>query len=78
MTNSGTESVEAAIKLARYYTGRKPVYRFPGWFHGRTMGSVSMTASKSSYHKGFAPLMNGVLHAPFPDTYHPILAILAG
>ncbi len=78
MTNSGTESIEAAIKLARYYTGRSQFIAFLGGFHGRTMGSVSMTASKSSYHKGFAPLMNGILHAPFPDTYHPILQSLPG
>src|SRR5664279_4244464 len=61
MTNSGTESIEAAIKLARYNTGRSQFIAFLGGFHGRTMGSVSMTASKSSYHKGFAPLMNGVI-----------------
>jgi 4-aminobutyrate aminotransferase len=73
MTNSGTESIEAAIKLARYSTGRSQFIGFLGGFHGRTMGAVSFTASKHSYHKGFFPLMNGVVHAPFPDTYHPIL-----
>lgn len=73
MTNSGTESVEAAIKLARYTTGRTEFIGFLGGFHGRSMGAVSFTASKSSYHRGFYPMMGGVVHAPFPDTYHPIL-----
>jgi 4-aminobutyrate aminotransferase len=78
MTNSGTESVEAAIKLARYYTGRSNIISFLGGFHGRTLGSVSLTASKPAYHKGFYPLMNGVVHVPFPDPYRPILASLPG
>lgn len=73
MTNSGTESVEAAIKLARYSTGRSQFIGFMGGFHGRTMGSVSFTASKSSYRKGFFPLMSGVIHAPYPDPGHRIL-----
>jgi 4-aminobutyrate aminotransferase len=73
MTNSGTESVEAAIKLARYHTERTEFIGFLGGFHGRTMGAVTFTASKSSYHKGFYPMMSGVVHAPFPDAYHPIL-----
>ena len=78
MTNSGTESVESAIKLARHTTGRTQFIGFLGGFHGRTLGSVTFTASKSSYHRGFYPLMNGVVHAPFPNTYHPILASLPG
>ncbi|MCL4560645.1 MAG: acetyl ornithine aminotransferase family protein [Chloroflexi bacterium] len=73
MTNSGTESVEAAIKLARYSTGRSQFIGFLGGFHGRTMGAVTFTASKPAYHKGFFPLMSGVVHAPFPDPYRPIL-----
>ena len=73
MTNSGTESVEAAIKLARYHTGRTNFIGFTGAFHGRTMGAVTLTASKPRYHRGFYPLMNGVIHAPFPDPYRPIL-----
>ncbi|MEW5829482.1 MAG: acetyl ornithine aminotransferase family protein [Chloroflexota bacterium] len=73
MTNSGTEAVETAIKLSRYYTERANFIAFTGAFHGRTMGAVTMTASKSAYHKGFYPLMNGVLHAPFPNTYRPVL-----
>jgi 4-aminobutyrate aminotransferase len=78
MTNSGTESVEAAIKLARYSTGRSQFIGFLGGFHGRTIGSVTFTASKPVYHKGFSPLMNGVVHAPYPDTYHPILQCKPG
>lgn len=73
LTNSGTESVEAAIKLARYHTGRTQFIGFLGGFHGRSMGSVTFTASKPKYHHGFYPLMNGVVHAPFPDPYRPIL-----
>ncbi len=73
MTNSGTESVEAAIKLARYHTGRSQFIGFLGGFHGRTMGALAFTASKNHYHKGFFPLMNGVVHVPFPDPYHPFL-----
>jgi 4-aminobutyrate aminotransferase len=78
MTNSGSESIEAAIKLARYYTGRSQFIAFLGGFHGRTMGAVTLTASKASYHKGSGPLMNGVVHAPFPDPYRPILLSNAG
>jgi 4-aminobutyrate aminotransferase len=73
MTNSGTEAIETAIKLARYHTGRSNFIGFTGAFHGRTMGAVTFTASKPTYHRGFYPLMNGVVHAPFPDPYHPIL-----
>lgn len=73
MTNSGTEAVETAIKLARYHTGRSNFIGFTGAFHGRTMGAVTFTASKPKYHRGFYPLMNGVLHAPFPDPYRPVL-----
>ena len=75
MTNSGTESIEAAIKLARYHTKRTEFIGFFGGFHGRTMGAVSFTASKSSYHRGFFPLLSGVIHAPFPDPYRPVLAV---
>lgn len=78
MTNSGTESVEAAIKLARFSTGRSQFLGFLGGFHGRTIGAVTFTASKNAYHKGFFPLMSGVVHAPFPDPYRPILQSLPG
>jgi 4-aminobutyrate aminotransferase len=73
MTNSGTESVEAAIKLARYHTGASQFIGFLGGFHGRTLGSLSFTASKPIYHEGFFPMMSGVVHAPYPDPYRPIL-----
>jgi 4-aminobutyrate aminotransferase len=73
MTNSGTEAVETAIKLARYHTKRSNFIGFTGAFHGRTMGAVTFTASKAKYHGGFYPLMNGVTHAPFPNPYRPIL-----
>jgi 4-aminobutyrate aminotransferase len=65
LTNSGTEAVEAAIKLARYVTGRQYVLGFLGAFHGRSYGSVSLTASKSKYHAHFGPLLPGVYHVPF-------------
>jgi 4-aminobutyrate aminotransferase len=63
--NSGTEMVEAAIKLARHATGRQYIVGFLGGFHGRTYGSVSLTASKAKYHARFGPLLPGVYHAPF-------------
>jgi len=73
MCNSGTEAVETAIKLARYHTGKTNFVGFTGAFHGRTMGAVTFTASKTAYHGGFYPLMNGVVHAPFPNPYRPVL-----
>lgn len=76
MTNSGTEAVETAIKIARYHTGRTQFIGFLGGFHGRTMGSVTFTASKPAYHHGFYPLMNGVTHVPFPDPYHRVIQTL--
>jgi 4-aminobutyrate aminotransferase len=78
MTNSGTEAVETAIKLARYHTGRSNFIGFTGAFHGRTMGAVTFTASKPKYHKGFYPLMNGVLHAPYPNPYRSMLECRPG
>src|SRR5215217_685918 len=65
LTNSGTEAVEGALKLARAATGRQYVVSFYGAFHGRSYGSVSLTASKAKYHAGFGPLLGGVLHAPY-------------
>jgi 4-aminobutyrate aminotransferase len=73
LCNSGTEAIEAAIKLTRYHTGRQQFIGFYGGFHGRTMGSLSFTARKPVYRRGFLPIMNGVIHAPFPDPYRPIL-----
>lgn len=78
MTNSGTESVEAAIKLARHHTGRSQFIGFLGAFHGRTFGSLAFTSSKPVYRRGFFPMMNGVYHAPFPDPYRPLLQTLPG
>jgi 4-aminobutyrate aminotransferase len=67
--NSGTEATEAAIKLSRYYTKRQGIIAFLGAFHGRSLGSLSLTASKAIQRRGFMPLMPGVYHAPFPDPY---------
>jgi len=63
--NSGTEAVEASIKLARFATKRQYIVAFLGGFHGRSYGSVSLTASKAKYHAGFGPMLPGVYHAPF-------------
>jgi 4-aminobutyrate aminotransferase len=63
--NSGTEVVEAAMKLARHSTGRPYIVGFLGGFHGRTYGSVSLTSSKAKYHARFDPLLPGIYHAPF-------------
>ena len=65
ITNSGTEAVEAAIKLARFATRRQYLVSFLGGFHGRSYGSVTLTASKAKYHAGFGPMLPGVLHVPF-------------
>jgi 4-aminobutyrate aminotransferase len=67
--NSGTEAVEAALKLARYHTRRDKIIAFYGCFHGRTMGALSLTASKTAQRKGFGALLSGVIHVPFPNTY---------
>ncbi|RME77796.1 MAG: acetyl ornithine aminotransferase family protein [Chloroflexi bacterium] len=73
-TNSGTESVEGALKLARYVTGRQRFIGFLGGFHGRTMGSLAFTASKYTQQTGFFPTMPGVTHVPYPNPYRPIFA----
>ena len=67
--NSGAEAVEAALKLARYHTKRQNVIAFFGAFHGRTMGALSLTASKPQQRRRFAPLMPGVTHVCYPDVY---------
>jgi 4-aminobutyrate aminotransferase len=67
--NSGTEAIEAAIKLARFATGRPSILAFLGGFHGRTMGALAVTASKPVQRRGFGPLMAGVYHAPYADCY---------
>ena len=67
--NSGTEATEAAMKLSRYHTKRPGIIAFLGSFHGRSLGSLALTSSKSVQRRGFGPLMPGVYHAPYPDTY---------
>lgn len=67
--NSGTEAVEAAMKLARYHTKRQGIIAFYGAFHGRTMGALSLTASKVQQRRRFFPLVPGVEHVPFPYLY---------
>ncbi len=67
--NSGTEAMEAAIKLARYHTRREKLIAFYGGFHGRTMGSLSLTASKAVQRKGFGALLAGVFHIPYAYCY---------
>jgi 4-aminobutyrate aminotransferase len=71
---SGTESVEGALKLARYVTGRPRLIGFLGGFHGRTMGSLAITSSKYTQQAGFFPTMPGVTHVPYPNVYRPLLA----
>jgi 4-aminobutyrate aminotransferase len=69
---SGTEAVEAALKLARFATGRSRFIGFLGSFHGRTMGSLAFTSSKYTQQKGFFPTMPGVTHVPYPNVYRPL------
>ncbi|MGB8693361.1 MAG: acetyl ornithine aminotransferase family protein [Steroidobacteraceae bacterium] len=71
---SGTETVEAALKLARYVTGRPRFIGFLGSFHGRSMGSLSFTSSKYTQQAGFFPTMPGVTHVPYPNVYRPLFA----
>jgi 4-aminobutyrate aminotransferase len=65
--NSGTEAIEACLKLARYATGRQNIIAFLGGFHGRSMGALALTASKAIQRRGFGPLLGGVYHAPYGD-----------
>jgi 4-aminobutyrate aminotransferase len=67
--NSGAEAVECALKLARYHTGRQNIIAFLGAFHGRTMGALSLTASKPQQKRRFAPFVPGVHHVPYPNVY---------
>jgi 4-aminobutyrate aminotransferase len=67
--NSGTEAIEASVKLARYHTGRYNLIAFLGGFHGRTLGALALTASKAVQRRGFGPMMPGVYHAPYADCY---------
>jgi 4-aminobutyrate aminotransferase len=68
-SNSGTEAIEAAIKLARYHTKRHGIIAFLGSFHGRTLGSLSVTSSKAIQRRGFGPPLSGAYHAPYPNPY---------
>ncbi|MDP9327507.1 MAG: aminotransferase class III-fold pyridoxal phosphate-dependent enzyme [Actinomycetota bacterium] len=70
LSNSGTEAVEAAIKLARHATGRQYLIAFYGSFHGRSMGSVSLTASKARYRQNFGPMLPSVYHSFYGDFEH--------
>ena len=69
LTNSGTEAVEAAIKLARHATRRTAIIAFRGAFHGRTTGAVTLTSSKARQHAGFGPLLPDVHHVPYAYRY---------
>lgn len=71
--NSGTEAIEASVKLARYATGRQGIIAFFGAFHGRSYGSLSLTASKPRQRAGYFPLLPGVEHAYYPNPYRPPL-----
>jgi len=67
--NSGAEAIECALKVARYHTGRQNIIAFLGAFHGRTMGALSLTASKPQQKRRFAPLVPGVTHVRYPYAY---------
>ncbi|MBI4467373.1 MAG: acetyl ornithine aminotransferase family protein [Acidobacteria bacterium] len=74
-SNSGTEAIEAALKLARFATGRKNFIAFFGCFHGRTYGSLSLTSSKAVQREGFGPFLPGVFHAPYAYPYRCPLGV---
>ena len=69
-TNSGAEALEAALKLARWHTGRSRVIAFLGAFHGRTYGAMSLSGSKLVHRRGFSPLVPDIHHVPFPRGCH--------
>ncbi len=71
LANSGTEAVEAALKLSRHHTGRPNAIAFFGAFHGRSLGSLSLTASKARQRAGFGNVAPGTFHAPYSDPYDP-------
>jgi 4-aminobutyrate aminotransferase len=72
LTNSGTEAVEGAIKLARHHTKRNSIIAFKGAFHGRTLGAVSLTSSKVKQRAHFGPLLSGVIHVDYPNPYRGV------
>jgi 4-aminobutyrate aminotransferase len=67
--NSGTEAIEAAMKIARFYTRRHRFIAFLGGFHGRTYGALSLTASRAVQQRGFGPMLPGVVHVPYANPY---------
>lgn len=69
-TQSGSEAIESALKLAKYVTKKHKIVAFRGGFHGRTLGALSITTSKDSYQDGYAPLLEGVTYFPYPYCYH--------
>ena len=71
--NSGTEAVEAGVKLAKHHTGRPLFIGFQGSFHGRTLGSLSFTSSKTVQRSGFGPPALGVTHVPYPNSFRQVL-----
>lgn len=72
LTNSGTEAVEGAIKLARSHTKRQNIIAFEGAFHGRSMGAISLGSSKVKYRRHFGPLLPGVYHLPYGNPYRDV------
>ena len=72
LTNSGTEAVEGAIKLARSHTKRQNIIAFEGAFHGRSMGAISLGSSKVKYRRHFGPLLPGVYHLPYGNPYREV------
>ncbi|MCH8337227.1 MAG: acetyl ornithine aminotransferase family protein [Chloroflexi bacterium] len=73
LSNSGTEAVEAGIKLALHHSGRPLFIGFQGGFHGRTLGSLAFTSSKSIQRSGFGAPSIGVTHVPYPNAYRQVL-----
>jgi len=76
LSNSGAESVDGAIKLARFHTKREHILAFEGAFHGRTYGALSLTNSKPVQKNGFGPLLPGVFHVPFGLQANEIVALI--
>jgi 4-aminobutyrate aminotransferase len=78
LTNSGTEAIEGAIKLARYHTRRPALIAFHGAFHGRSYGAMSLTSSKVKQHQHFGPFLPDVHHVPYCNPYRSAAADPAG
>jgi 4-aminobutyrate aminotransferase len=77
-TNSGAEALEAALKLARWHTGRSRALAFFGAFHGRTYGAMSLSGSKLVHRRGFSPLVPDIHHVPYPRGCHDCAGGQAG